>query len=94
MSTTIPEIAQLYLTTYRLFHIMLKSLPIMLFILTHYSILCFIKSNEFITQHKIQAFRVHIVQVHRPFSTTVQQITKDVTLFLQSEKLILLHYSH
>jgi len=34
------------------------------------------------------------VLVHRPFSTTVQQITKDVTLFLLSEKLILLHYSH
>jgi len=48
---------------------------------------------KFIIQHKIHAFRVHSL-VHRPFSTTVQQITKDVTLFLLSEKLILFHYSH
>jgi len=34
------------------------------------------------------------VLVHRPFSTTVQEITKDVMLFLLSDNLILLHYSH
>jgi len=36
----------------------------------------------------------YTVLVHRPFSTTVKQIAKDLILFLLSEKLILLHYSH
>jgi len=73
-------------------------LPIMILILTHYSIIIMLykKSNEL--HHRLYSTKFMLskftVLVHRPFSTTVQQITRDVTLFLLSESLILLHYSH
>jgi len=61
-----------------------QMLPIMLLIIPLDT-----NSMKFVIQHKIHAPE-YTVQVHRPFSTTVQQITKDLTLFLLSEKL---HYS-
>jgi len=62
----------------------------------HYSILCFIKEfNEIYCTAQNSCFQSsQYVLIHRPFSTTLQQINKDVTLFLLSDKLILFRYSH
>jgi len=44
-----------------------------------FHIMLYKNSMKFIIQHIIHASE-YTVLVHRPFSTTVQQITKDVTL--------------
>jgi len=66
-----PKVAYFAIDSYPLFHIMLYKNS-MKFIIQHISM-------KFIIQHIIHASK-YTVLVHRPFSTTVQQITKDVTL--------------
>ena len=73
-----------------------QRLPIMLLTLTIISYYALKKKfNEIYYTAQNSCFQSsQYVLIHRPFSTTLQQINKDITLFLLSEKLILFHYSH